>query len=103
MMTAARDDRVIRRRSVGGGFVPLSFAQERLWFLEQLVPGTAVQNVPLAARLTGELDVDVLRAALAAIVRRHEVLRTVFETHQGKPFQRVLSELDVPLNIVDLS
>ncbi|GAB3897585.1 hypothetical protein GCM10029964_080690 [Kibdelosporangium lantanae] len=104
-MTAARDDRVIRRRGGvdGDGLVPLSFAQERLWFLEQLVPGTAVQNVPLAARLTGELDVDVLRAALAAIVRRHEVLRTVFEEHEGKPYQRVLPELDVPLDIVDLS
>ncbi|MDP9841725.1 non-ribosomal peptide synthetase [Streptosporangium lutulentum] len=82
--------------------LPLSFAQERLWFLEQLVPGTAVQNVPLAARLRGPLDVSLLRAALNIVIRRHEVLRTVFVTDGAEPEQRVLAELDLPIELADL-
>ncbi|QFY07526.1 amino acid adenylation domain-containing protein [Nonomuraea phyllanthi] len=91
------------RRGERPARLPLSFAQERLWFLEQLVPGTAVQNVPLAARLRGPLDVSLLRAALGIVIRRHEVLRTVFVTEGTEPEQRVLAELDLPLETADLS
>ncbi|MCF2135484.1 condensation domain-containing protein, partial [Mycetohabitans sp. B3] len=68
--------------------LPLSFAQERLWFLEQLGQGAAYQ-IPIAMRLTGKLDVAALAAALSEIVQRHETLRTRFETHEGDGVQVV--------------
>ncbi|MFJ6379392.1 amino acid adenylation domain-containing protein [Kitasatospora sp. NPDC092039] len=101
-MSTAADPAAITRRSRPDR-IPLSFAQERLWFLEQLVPGTAVQNVPLAARLRGRIDADVLRRAVDAVVRRHEVLRTVFESTDGVPHQRVLPALEIPLDRHDLA
>ncbi|MGW3044490.1 amino acid adenylation domain-containing protein [Kitasatospora sp. NPDC001159] len=101
-MSTAADPAAMTRRSRPDR-IPLSFAQERLWFLEQLVPGTAVQNVPLAARLRGRIDADVLRRAVDAVVRRHEVLRTVFESTDGVPHQRVLPALEIPLDLVDLT
>ena len=65
----------------------LSFAQERLWFLDQLEPDRASYNIPAALRLTGALDAVALERALAAIVRRHEVLRTTFTSEGGRPTQ----------------
>ncbi|MEU7425625.1 amino acid adenylation domain-containing protein [Streptomyces sp. NPDC040750] len=80
---------------------PLSFAQQRMWFMEELVPGTALQNIPLAVRLTGRLDLAAVRAAFRSVVRRHETLRTSFGVDEGSPGQRVLppeeAEPDVPL------
>jgi amino acid adenylation domain-containing protein len=93
-----------RRRS-SGGELPLSFAQERLWFLEQLTPGLAVYNVPLAVSLRGRLDTAALAAALAALVRRHEILRTRFVAAGGRPVQviaRAAETAAVPLPLVDL-
>jgi amino acid adenylation domain-containing protein len=69
--------------------VPLSFAQERLWFLDRLAPGSAAYNIPLALRLAGALDLSALAAALGEIVRRHEALRTVFPVVAGQPVQDV--------------
>src|SRR5262249_45101737 len=69
------------------GVLPLSFAQQRLWFLDQLQPGSAFYNIPAALRLTGKLDVDALRRSLSEIVRRHESLRTTFEIVDGEPVQ----------------
>jgi len=84
--------------------LPLSFAQERLWFLERLAPGRAVYNIPVALRLSGTLDPGALERGLTGIVRRHEVLRTRYgATSDGAPFQTVLEPMAVAVPMVDLS
>jgi amino acid adenylation domain-containing protein len=69
------------------GLLPLSFAQERLWFLDRLSPGSPAYNLPLALRVRGELDLSVLTRALSQAVERHEALRTTFANLEGKPAQ----------------
>jgi len=83
--------------------VPMSFAQERLWFLEQLEPGTSVYNVSLAFRLTGPLVEEALRNALDAIVARHEVIRTAYEAPDGFPIQSIHPPCRVDWAKIDLS
>ncbi|MCP3062578.1 non-ribosomal peptide synthase/polyketide synthase [Myxococcus sp. K38C18041901] len=86
------------------GDLPLSFAQRRLWFLDQLEPGTALYNLPAAIRLDGTVEVPALEQAFAALVRRHEALRTTFPAStDGSPRQAIAE--DVTLNVVrvDLS
>ncbi|HKV11774.1 MAG TPA: non-ribosomal peptide synthase/polyketide synthase, partial [Thermoanaerobaculia bacterium] len=85
------------------GRLPLSFAQERLWFLEQLEPGSAFYNIPLASRLTGPLDVGALRQGIAELVDRHESLRTTFGDEQGRPFQVIAATAPALVPLVDLS
>ncbi|WP_431775070.1 thioester reductase domain-containing protein [Streptomyces cucumeris] len=80
------------------GPVALSFAQERLWFLAQLHPGSPYHNMVEAIRIRGPLDRDALRHALEQVVRRHDALRTVFDVHQGEPHQFILE--DQPLALV---
>jgi amino acid adenylation domain-containing protein len=88
----------------GAGEEPvLSFAQERLWFLDQLSPGSLAYSVPLAVRLEGELDAGALVAAVNAVVARHEVLRTRFETQKGRAAAVVDSELRLAPELEDLS
>ncbi len=91
----------IPRRS-GSGPVPLSLAQERLWFLDQMELGAPVYNLPLAVGLTGRLDVEALRQSLDALVRRHAALRTTFTMVDDLPAQVIAPPLPLPCPIVDL-
>ncbi|MBF2007869.1 MAG: TauD/TfdA family dioxygenase [Chlorogloeopsis fritschii C42_A2020_084] len=83
--------------------LPLSFAQERLWFLAQLQPDSSTYNELFALRLIGLLNVVALEQSLNEIVRRHEALRTSFYTDNGQPFQAIASTLKIKLPILDLS
>jgi amino acid adenylation domain-containing protein len=93
---------VIRTRA-DPDLVPLSFAQERLWFLDQLEPGNPVHNRPVALRLTGPLDAPALERSLGEIVRRHQVLRATFSNVEGRPVQTITPGAAVSLPLVDLS
>ncbi|HEY2738508.1 MAG TPA: amino acid adenylation domain-containing protein, partial [Thermoanaerobaculia bacterium] len=83
--------------------LPLSFAQQRLWFIDQLEPGSALYNVPVALRASGELSAGVLAQALGEVVRRHEALRTVFSGASGRGRQVILPPVAFPVPLVDLS
>ncbi|MEV6427956.1 amino acid adenylation domain-containing protein [Nocardia sp. NPDC051463] len=75
--------------------IPLSFAQQRMWFLNRFDPASAVDNIPVAVRLSGRLEVDALRAAVRDVVERHESLRTIYPDVDGEGFQVVLPIEDV--------
>jgi amino acid adenylation domain-containing protein/non-ribosomal peptide synthase protein (TIGR01720 family) len=77
------------RRADRSAALPMSFSQQRLWFLDQLEPGTAVYNLPAGLRLEGPLDVAALARSLRELVRRHEVLRTVYGVEDGRGVQRI--------------
>ncbi|HVR96471.1 MAG TPA: condensation domain-containing protein, partial [Thermoanaerobaculia bacterium] len=100
---AARTEkgRSIPRRT-GQGPAPLSFSQQRLWFLDRLSPGSPAYNLSSAVRLRGPLRVEALRRALNEIVRRHEVLRARFEEAGGQPVQVIAPALEIELPLVDL-
>jgi len=91
------------RRVPRTGDLPLSFAQERLWFLDRLQPGGSAYNIPLVLTAEGRLYPDRLAAALTEVVRRHEVLRTVFAERDGSAVQVVLPAAPVPVPVVDLT
>lgn len=84
------------------GNFPLSYAQQRLWFLHQLQPESPAYNVPFALRLTGKLDRKALQSSLSAMVERHETLRTSFPAHQGKPVQKIEPQLQLRMEEIDL-
>ena len=86
-----------------GGPLPLSCAQERLWFLDRLAPGTRAYNCSYFFRLHGPLDVVALRLAVHALCARHEPLRTTFGEQDGKPFQIIAADSSVDLVLVDLA
>ena len=81
---------------------PVSFAQQRLWVLDQFEPGSAVYNIPAAVRLSGLLDVAALEKSLNEIVRRHEALRTTFTAMQGEPLQVIRPALPLTMVLKDL-
>src|SRR6185295_17192857 len=83
--------------------LPLSFAQQRLWFLDQLEPGGAVYNIPLAFEARGPLDLDLLGRALTEVVRRHESLRTTFAAVSGRALQVIAPPSAFSLPLADLS
>ena len=94
-------ERAIPRRT-GDGPAPLSFSQQRLWFLDRLTPGTPAYNISAAVRLRGELRPEILRRALNEVARRHEVLRARFADPAGQPTQIIAPELDLHLPVADL-
>src|ERR1051326_6694984 len=100
--TSGRTQTAIEKISRDGE-VALSFAQMRLWFLDQLSPGRAAYTIPLAIRIRGPLDVEILKTCISGIVRRHEVLRTVFPSKNGVPRQLILQPGPVRLDVVDLT
>ncbi len=83
--------------------IPLSFAQERLWFLDQLEPGSAVYNVCQAVRISGPLDSVALEKALNDVVRRHEILRTNVRSVDGRPVQVIAPERTIAIASMDAS
>ena len=83
--------------------LPLSFAQERLWFLDQLIPDNPFYNIPGAMRLRGALNVDAVQRAFAEVVRRHEALRTTFERRSDRAVQVILPEGAVEVPLFDLT
>jgi len=85
------------------GAAPLSFAQQRLWFLDQLEPGLVAYNIAAAVRLVGRLDVEVLNWSLNEIVRRHESLRTTFASLEGQPVQIVAPSLELSIAVINLT
>ena len=80
-----------------------SFAQQRLWFLDQLAPGNLFYNIPVAVKLKGNLDVKALESSLNEIVRRHAALRTTFKSVSGRPLQVISPEIKITLPMDDLS
>jgi len=90
-------------RAPRGGDLPLSFPQQRLWFLQQLEPMSPAYNIPGALRLHGELDRTALARAIASLVERHEALRTVFRVVQGEPVQRIRPAAGWEVPVLDLS
>ena len=97
----ARSSTAIRPREDDGP-CPLSYAQERIWFFEQLEPGTPAYNIPAAVRFKGALKLEALRQGLDEILRRHESLRTVFRIIDDGPVQITAPNSRLPLRIADL-
>ncbi|MCI0397533.1 MAG: amino acid adenylation domain-containing protein, partial [Chloroflexi bacterium] len=87
-------------RRTPGSHAPLSFAQQRMWFLSQLNLDQTVYNIPTAVRLLGPLDVATLEKCLAGVVQRHEILRTSFPVIRGEPVQAVASSVPVAIPVV---
>jgi amino acid adenylation domain-containing protein len=93
----------ISRRSPQQGAIPLSFAQERIWFLDRLEPGNIVFSIPNMMRFKGNLDVAALERALNEIVRRHEILRSTYTERDGRPFLVVQPFAPFDLPVADLA
>jgi amino acid adenylation domain-containing protein len=98
---AAPADTIPRRPATGAS--PLSFAQQRLWFLQQLDPASPAYNIRTAVRLVGQLDVAALERSLNVIVERHEVLRTTFHAGDSQPIQRIAPSLHIPIPLIPLN
>ncbi|HEY0602194.1 MAG TPA: condensation domain-containing protein, partial [Herpetosiphonaceae bacterium] len=100
---APADELVIQPTPRATNRFPLSFAQQRLWFLDQLDPGNATYNISIALRLVGALDVAAFERSYHTIVERHEALRTTFQVSaDGEPVQIVAPFTALPVPVVDL-
>jgi amino acid adenylation domain-containing protein len=86
-----------------GGKLPLSFAQQRLWFIHELEPSSSAYNIPIAVRFKGRLDLAAMERTLGEIVRRHESLRTTFATSDGEPVQLISPPGELRLHVLDLT
>ncbi|MDZ7336583.1 MAG: amino acid adenylation domain-containing protein, partial [candidate division KSB1 bacterium] len=82
--------------------LPLSFGQQRLWFLDQFEPNSALYNMPVALHLKGRLDIPIMELAINEIIRRHEILRTIFVDSDGKAEQVILPRLKLKIPVIDL-
>ena len=89
-------------RATADGPHPLSFAQDRLWFIDRLNPGSSAYHINYATRLRGDIDTDALRTALTDVMQRHDSVRTRFVEEAGRPVARVDDACEVPLSIEDL-
>jgi len=85
------------------GNIPLSYSQERMWFLAQSEPDNPSLHSSFALRINGSLDEEILRQSLGELIKRHAILRTVFRMENGQPCQVILRETPLPLRLVDLS
>ncbi len=83
--------------------LPLSFAQQRLWFMNQLEPGGSTYNMPGSFRLVGELDIKALQSSLETIIQRHEILRTRFSIVDGNPIQVIDPPFNLEIPLIDLT
>ncbi len=90
------------QRRPAGVAVPLSFTQQRLWFLDQLNPGGSIYNLPVALRLAGAIDLAAFDRSLQDLISRHETLRTTFQIVDGRPHQIVAPAAPNPLRLIDL-
>jgi amino acid adenylation domain-containing protein len=90
-------------RRPDAGPAPLSFSQQRMWFLDQLEPGGSTYNLRVLLRLSGPLDRQALARSFQEVVRRHEVLRTAFREEAGVPVQAVLPELDLSIPLIEIT
>ncbi len=93
---------LLRKKAEQARQFPLSFAQQRLWMLEQLDPANPVYNIPLAMRLRGELDLDALRRTLREVIARHESLRTKIVLQGDQPVQVIEPARSEPFTVVNL-
>src|SRR5258705_13617520 len=82
--------------------LPASFAEQSLWFLDQLNPQTSAYNVPAAVRIVGKLNLKALEQSFSEIVRRHETLRTTFQAVNGEPMQFIAPAREVTFPVTDL-
>jgi amino acid adenylation domain-containing protein len=94
---------LVKRADSDAESAPLSFAQQRLWFIDQLVPGGTFYNVSSAVRLQGRLDISALERTITEVTRRHEVLRTTFQMVDGEPAQVIAPVQPFALPVKDLS
>ena len=94
-------DYTIQRRDHDDAPLPLSFSQERFWFLDQFEHGRPVYNGCKLVRLIGELNVDILEQCLNIVVRRHEVVRTTYPAPDGRPIQRIAASCSIGITMTD--
>src|SRR5205809_727745 len=96
-------EQLLREKERKANTLPLSFAQQRLWFLDKLEPDSPLYNIPTVIRFHGRLQHGILQRAISAIVQRHESLRTRFTPADGQPIQVIGPSVAVPLPLVDVS